>query len=77
MESGQSDLGGKIPVNTDGGLLACGHPFGGTGVRQSYEILKQLQGRATNQVKGAEIGLAHNLSGLNAEHTIVIYGREP
>ena len=77
VESGQNDLGGKIPVNTDGGLLACGHPFGGTGVRQSYEILKQLQGRATNQVKGAEIGLAHNLSGLNAEHTIVIYGREP
>jgi acetyl-CoA C-acetyltransferase len=39
--------------------------------------MKQLQGRATNQVKGAAIGLVHNLSGLNAEHTVLIYGREP
>jgi len=77
VESGQSDFGGKIPVNTDGGLLACGHPFGGTGIRQAHEILQQLQGRAINQVEGAKIGLTHNLSGLNAEHTILIYAREP
>jgi acetyl-CoA C-acetyltransferase len=77
VESGQSDFGGKIPVNTDGGLLACGHPLGGTGIRQAREILQQLQGRAINQVKGAKIGLTHNLSGLNVEHTIIIYEREP
>ena len=77
VASGQINLGGKVPVNTDGGLLSCGHPFGATGIRQSAEILKQLQGRATFQVKGAEIGLAHNLSALCAEHTVVIYGREP
>ncbi len=77
VESGQSDLGGKLPVNTDGGLLSCGHPFGGTGIRQAREILHQLQGRAINQVEGAKIGLTHNLSGLNVEHTILIYGREP
>jgi acetyl-CoA C-acetyltransferase len=39
--------------------------------------MKQLQGRARNQVKGADIGLTHNLSGANAEHTILIYGIEP
>jgi acetyl-CoA C-acetyltransferase len=77
VESGGNDFGGKVPVNTDGGLLGCGHPFGGTGLRQSYETMKQLQGRAINQVKGAAIGLVHNLSGLNAEHTVLIYGREP
>ncbi len=77
VESGQGDFGGKVPVNTDGGLLSCGHPFGATGIRQAQEILFQLQGRAIRQVEGAKIGLTHNLSGLNVEHTILIYGREP
>jgi acetyl-CoA C-acetyltransferase len=77
VESGQNDFGGKLAVNTDGGLLSCGHPFGATGLRQALEILFQLQGRAINQVKDAKIGLTHNLSGLNVEHTILIYGREP
>ncbi len=74
--SKQIEIGGKVPVNTDGGLLAVGHPFGATGIRQGVEIMKQLQGRARHQVKDADIGLTHNLSGANAEHTIVIYGRE-
>jgi acetyl-CoA C-acetyltransferase len=77
VESGQNDFGGKVPVNTDGGLLSCGHPFGATGIRQALEMLFQLQGRAIKQVEGAQIGLTHNLSGLNVEHTILIYGREP
>ncbi|MBI4295489.1 MAG: thiolase family protein [Chloroflexi bacterium] len=76
-EAGQSNLGGKVPINTDGGLLSVGHPFGGTGIRQGIEIMRQLQGRAINQVKGARTGLTHNLSGLNVEHTILIYGLEP
>ena len=77
VASGQTDIGGTIPVNTDGGLLSVGHPFGGTGIRQGIEIMKQLQGRAIRQVKGASTGLTHNLSGLNVEHTILVYGREP
>lgn len=76
VASGQINLDGKVPVNTDGGLLSCGHPFGATGIRQAAELMKQLQGRAAFQVKDAEIALAHNLSGLCAEHTIVIYGKE-
>ncbi|MFH0976935.1 MAG: thiolase family protein [Spirochaetota bacterium] len=75
--SKQIELGGKVPINTDGGLLAVGHPFGATGIRQGIEIMKQLQGRARNQVKNADIGLTHNLSGQNAEHTVVIYGLDP
>jgi len=77
IEAGKTDFGGQIPVNTDGGLLSCGHPFGGTGIRQGIEIMKQLQGRAVKQVEGAEIGLTHNLSGFIAAHTILIYGRQP
>lgn len=77
VSSGQIKPEGNIPTNTDGGLLSCGHPIGATGIRQAIEILKQLQGRATHQVKGASIGMTHNLSGVNVEHTIIIYGREP
>ncbi|OPY13893.1 MAG: Acetyl-CoA acetyltransferase [Syntrophus sp. PtaB.Bin001] len=75
--SGQTELNGKIPLNTDGGLLSIGHPFGATGIRQGTEIMKQLQGIARHQVKNAHFGLTHNLSGLNAEQTVIIYGREP
>jgi acetyl-CoA C-acetyltransferase len=74
--AGEISLTGKVPVNTDGGLLSCGHPFGATGIRQGTEIMRQLQGRAVNQVHGAAFGLQHNLSGLNVEHTIVVYGLE-
>ena len=77
VASGQNKVDGSIPANTDGGLLSSGHPFGATGIRQGIEILRQLQGRAKNQVEGAETGLTHNLSGGNVEHTIVVYGREP
>jgi acetyl-CoA C-acetyltransferase len=73
---GQNDFGGKVPTNTDGGLLGCGHPFGGTGVRQGIEVMRQLRGDAIQQVPGASIGLTHNLSGFIAAHTVLIYGRE-
>jgi acetyl-CoA C-acetyltransferase len=77
VASGETTLKGSIPINTDGGLLSCGHPIGATGIRQGIEILKQLQRRAANQVKDAEFGFTHNLSGGNVEHTIVTYGRQP
>jgi acetyl-CoA C-acetyltransferase len=76
IQEGKSDFGGQVPVNTDGGLLSCGHPFGATGIRQAIEIMKQLQGRAARQVEGARFGLTHNLSGGIATHTVVIYGRD-
>ena len=77
VTSGAIQLDGEIPTNTDGGLLTVGHPYGATGARQAVEICKQLQGRATNQVKDAKFGLTHNLSGVCAQHTVVIYGTEP
>jgi acetyl-CoA C-acetyltransferase len=77
VASGAIKIDGQIPTNTDGGLLSVGHPFGASGARQSLEICRQLQGRAINQVKNAKFGLAHNLSGTCAQHTVVIYGKEP
>lgn len=76
LEEGKSRLDGELPVNPGGGLLSRGHPLGATGIAQGVEIVSQLQGQAgTRQVKGASVGLTHNLSGFATEHTVIIYGR--
>jgi acetyl-CoA acetyltransferase len=57
-------LGGRLPVNTSGGLLARGHPMGATGAAQVIELVWQLQGRCgRRQVPGARMALAHNYGG--------------
>jgi acetyl-CoA acetyltransferase len=64
IDDGVTKLGGKVPVNTSGGLLRKGHPIGATGVAQIVELTEQLQGRSgKRQVQGAKIGLAHNGGG--------------
>lgn len=63
-ESGMTALGGKVPVNTSGGLKAKGHPVGATGVAQIAEVVKQLRGEADKrQVEGAKVGLTQNMGG--------------
>ncbi len=57
-------LGGRLPVNTSGGLLARGHPIGATGLGQIVEIVWQLQGKGGNrQVENCKVGLAENGGG--------------
>lgn len=64
VESGETRLGGRLPVNTSGGLLRKGHPVGATGLAQVTELTLQLQGRAGDrQVEGARVGLAQNGGG--------------
>src|SRR5205809_1101382 len=65
IKSGTFELGGELPVNTDGGLKTFGHPTGATGVRMIYENYKQLQGKAEKrQVKGKPtVALSHNIGG--------------
>lgn len=64
IDEGHSKLGGKVPVNTSGGLLRKGHPIGATGVAQIVELTEQLQGRAQGcQVEGARIAMAENGGG--------------
>lgn len=55
---------GRIISNPSGGLKACGHPVGATGIKQIVEITEQLRGEAgKRQVKNAKIGLTHNVGG--------------
>jgi len=76
VEEGQTYLDGKIPVNVDGGLLAKGHPVGATGASQIRTLVQQLRGEAgQTQVKGAEIGLAHNLGGIGMYCAVTILRR--
>ena len=73
LKEGMFDINGKIPVNTDGGLMSRGHPLGATAAAQIYEIVLQLRGEAgKRQVEGAKIGLAHSMgAGPNSSVTIL------
>ncbi len=74
IDSGETSLGGRLPVNTSGGLKAKGHPVGATGTAQAYEIYLQLTGQADRrQVKDAKVGLTQNVGGSGATATIHIY----
>ncbi len=72
IKSKATRLGGKCPVNTSGGLKACGHPVGATGVKQIIEITEQLRKNAgARQVKNANVGLTQNVGGTGA--TVVVH----
>jgi acetyl-CoA acetyltransferase len=65
IDEGATRLGGRVPVNTSGGLLRKGHPVGATGIAQVVELTEQLQGRCgKRQVEGARVALAHNGGGV-------------
>jgi len=64
IDSGETALGGRIPVNVSGGLLSKGHPLGATGIANVCEVVTQLRGEAgVRQVPGARIGLTHVVGG--------------
>jgi acetyl-CoA C-acetyltransferase len=63
----------KLVINPSGGLKACGHPVGATGVKQIVEIVDQLRNRCgERQVKGAHFGLTHNVGGSGATAVVHI-----
>ena len=65
IDEGVTEINGRIPVNTSGGLLAKGHPVGATGVAQICEIFWQLRGEAgKRQVSNPKIGLTENGGGM-------------
>ncbi len=77
IEAKETYVGGKIPVNVDGGLKSKGHPIGATGVSMAIEITKQLRGEAgERQVKNAEIGLTHNVGGTGQAVAVHVFRRE-
>ena len=64
IDSGATQLGGRIPVNVSGGLLSKGHPLGATGIANLYEVATHLRGNAgQRQVNGARLGLTHVVGG--------------
>jgi len=69
----ETELGGKIPVNIDGGLISKGHPVGATGASQITSLVHQLRGEAGDvQVDGAKIGLAQNIGGIGMYSAVSI-----
>jgi acetyl-CoA acetyltransferase len=77
---GTTKLGGRLPVNTSGGLVRRGHPIGATGLAQLHELVLQLRGHAgPRQVDLARFGLAENgggfIHGDSAALVITVLGR--
>jgi len=73
-EEGVTALNGDLPVNTSGGLKACGHPVGATGIKQVCEVVQQLRGEAGARQVDGEIGLTHNVGGTGATVVVHILG---
>ncbi len=79
IDSGFFERGGGLPVNIDGGLKCFGHPIGASGLRMTYEIYKQLQGKADlpeRQVKNPRLGLSHTFGGPPQISAVAILGNE-
>lgn len=70
---------GELPINVSGGLKSFGHPIGASGCRETYEIYKQMQGKAeesSRQVKSPSLGLSHNQGGAPGRFVcgVIVYG---
>ena len=73
VEAGHSTLGGRVPVNTSGGLMRKGHPVGATGAAQLVELTWQMRGEAGDrQVTNARVGLAENGGGFIGQDVAAI-----
>lgn len=69
IADGYTAIGGRFPINTDGGCIACGEPIGASGLRQVYENVLQLRGQADQrQVEGARLAYSqvYGAPGLSA-----------
>ena len=82
--AGTFDADGELPVNTDGGLKAFGHPIGASGLRMLYECWLQLRGEAGDHqvatvAQGRKLALTHNLGGPPGACVsfVGVYGTEP
>jgi acetyl-CoA C-acetyltransferase len=76
IQDGETEIGGRIPVNPSGGLKAKGHPVGASGVGQVAEIALQLRGEAAaRQVKEAGVGLTHSVGGTGSSCYVHIFKR--
>ena len=73
IRKGYTNIDGKLPVNTSGGLKAKGHPISATGISQVYELVKQMRNQAgERQVGNIKYGLAQNIGGVGSTVTVHI-----
>jgi acetyl-CoA C-acetyltransferase len=80
IDAGFFELSGGLPVNTDGGLKCFGHPVGASGLRMTYEVYKQIQGKVQSperQLKNVRLGLSHTFGGPPQVSAVAILGAEP
>ena len=77
IRNGETEVGGRIPVNLDGGLKAKGHPIGATGVSMAVEITKQLRQEAGNHQANIRngLGLIHNVGGTGHYAYVTVLSR--
>lgn len=75
FRAGAFALGGRLPINTHGGLLSHGYPGRAAGIGNLVEAVVQLRGEAgERQVAGAQVGLVHGMGGLFATHGVLLLG---
>ena len=73
IRKGVTNIDGKLPVNTSGGLKAKGHPIAATGIAQIYELVKQMRGQCNErQVSNVKYALAHNIGGAGSSISVHI-----
>ncbi|MFU8795920.1 MAG: acetyl-CoA acetyltransferase [Dehalococcoidia bacterium] len=80
IDSGRFELGGALPVNSDGGLKCFGHPVGASGLRMTYEVYKQLQHKAESperQLKDPRLGMSQTFGGPPQVSAVAVLGKEP
>lgn len=77
VRAGDTEIGGKIPVNTGGGLIAYGHPVGATGIKQVVEVANQIQGRCGDyQIETKpNVGITANMGGDDRTSVVTILRR--
>lgn len=74
---GEYGPGGRLPVNTYGGLLSFGHTGDASGLSMLVEGALQVMGRADGRQVAADVTLVHTYGGMMADHTTLLLGREP
>jgi acetyl-CoA C-acetyltransferase len=77
IRNGETEISGKIPINTGGGLISRGHPWAATPLYEIVHIVRQLRGTAgAMQVRGAKVGLMHCEGGMMNNGLVMIFGRD-
>jgi acetyl-CoA C-acetyltransferase len=79
IENAFFELTGGLPVNSDGGLKCFGHPVGASGLRMTYEVYKQLQGKAQSperQLRDIRLGLSQTFGGPPQVAAVAVLGKE-